>query len=341
LANADISDTIGYLGETPMIRHRCLRPLFAALAVVATLALVVGDADARAGRGSSVGSRGMNSSSAPPPTATAPTTAAPLQRSQAQPSTPAASGNLVNQPGGFFNRPGLLGGLAAGFLGAGLLGMLFGNGLMGGLGGLASIFGLLLQVALVVIVARLAWSWWQRRNANAPAFAGASFRGTSPAQEPPAAYGGGQPAAYGGGRPAGFGTAPVTVDKADFDAFERLLGEVQVAYGAEDLNALRARVTPEMLSYFSEELAGNASRGLVNKVGQPKLLQGDLAEAWREGDSEYATVAMRYALTDAHVDRASGRVVEGDADRPVEVTEVWTFRRANGGDWLLSAIQQA
>ena len=33
--------------------------------------------------------------------------------------------------GGFFNRPGMgmLGGLAAGFLGAGLLGMLFGGGL--------------------------------------------------------------------------------------------------------------------------------------------------------------------------------------------------------------------
>ena len=315
-----------------MIRHRCLRPLIGALAVIATLALVTADADARAGGGSSFGSRGTRSYSAPPPTSTAPTTAAPLQRSQAQPSNPSASGNLFNRPGGLFNRPGLLGGLAAGFLGAGLLGMLFGNGLFGGLGGLASIIGLLLQVGLVIVVARLAWSWWQRRNA--PAFAGASFlRGSSPSAEPPAAYGGGQS--------AGFGSAPVNVDKADFDAFERLLGEVQVAYGAEDLNALRARVTPEMVSYFSEELAANASRGVVNKVGQPKLLQGDLAEAWREGDSEYATVAMRYALTDTRVDRASGRVVEGDPDRPVEVTEVWTFRRVNGGAWLLSAIQQA
>jgi hypothetical protein len=47
--------------------------------------------------------------------------------------------------GGFFNRPGFLGGLFAGFLGAGLLGMLFGNGLMGGLGGAASMLGLPLQ----------------------------------------------------------------------------------------------------------------------------------------------------------------------------------------------------
>ena len=83
--------------------------------------------------------------------------------------------------------------------------------------------------------------------------------------------------------------------------------DVQAAYSAEDLNALRAKVTPEMLSYFSEQLAENASRGLVNKVTDVKLEQGDLAEAWREGGVEYATVAMRFALTDSMVERASGR----------------------------------
>jgi predicted lipid-binding transport protein (Tim44 family) len=34
-----------------------------------------------------------------------------------------------------------------------------------------------------------------------------------------------------------------------YDAFERLLGDIQAAYSAEDLSALRAKVTPEMLSY--------------------------------------------------------------------------------------------
>ena len=70
-----------------------------------------------------------------------------------------------------------------------------------------------------------------------------------------------------------------------------------------------------------------------------KLLQGDLAEAWREGDSDYATVAMRFSLVDKTLDRASGRVVDG-SDRPVEVTEVWTFVRPRGSNWELSAIQQ-
>jgi predicted lipid-binding transport protein (Tim44 family) len=102
--------------------------------------------------------------------------------------------------------------------------------------------------------------------------------------------------------------------------------------------ALRAQVTPEMLSYFSEQLAENASRGLINRVADVKLLRGDLAEAWREGNVDYATVAMNFALKDSMVDRASGQTVTGGEQS--EVTELWTFMRARGGNWLLSAIQQ-
>ena len=147
---------------------------------------------------------------------------------------------------------------------------------------------------------------------------------------------------HGGGNATAGGSAgsAIAIGPADYDTFERLLGEVEIAYGAEDLNALRQHATPEMVSYLADELAQNASNGVVNRISDVKLLQGDLAEAWREGDAEYATVAMRYALKDTYVERASGRVVEGDAEHPTEVTELWTFRRSHGGAWLLSAIQQ-
>ena len=137
----------------------------------------------------------------------------------------------------------------------------------------------------------------------------------------------------------GSGSPALSISQDDYDAFERLLGEIQTAFSNEDLAALRAHVTPEMLSYFSEQLADNASRGVVNKISDVKLLQGDLAEAWREGDTDYATVAMRFGLVDRTVDRASGRLVDG-SESPQEVTELWTFRRSGHGNWLLSAIQQ-
>ena len=83
-----------------------------------------------------------------------------------------------------FNRPGMgmLGGLAAGFLGAGLLGMMFGGGLFGGLGGLASMFGLLLQVGLIALVVMLALRWWRSRNAPSYASGPANFDAGQPQQ---------------------------------------------------------------------------------------------------------------------------------------------------------------
>ena len=37
--------------------------------------------------------------------------------------------------------------------------------------------------------------------------------------------------------------------------------------------------------------------------------QGDLAEAWREGETDYATVAMRFAMKEVTIDKATGRIV--------------------------------
>jgi predicted lipid-binding transport protein (Tim44 family) len=302
------------------------------------LVLVAADsADAR-GRISG-GSRGTRTFSAPPVTRTAPTPTRPLERSMTQPAQPGATTAArptTSGAGGFFNRPGLLGGLAAGFLGAGLFGLLMGHGLFGGLGGLASILGLMLQIGIVVAVAMLLWRWWQRRNQ--PAFAGGPSLRDAPRDGRPRPGLGGLGSGLGGAASSG----PVSADEigttpADFDDFERLLGEIQTAYGQEDLTSLRARATPEMVSYFAEELAVNASRGVINRLTDIKLLQGDAAEAWREGDTDYATVAMRYSLNDQVIDRASGHVVEGGPD---EATEVWTFMRVRGGAWVLSAIQQ-
>lgn len=303
------------------------------LAAVALLVLAVAEADA-ARRGGGFGSRGARTYAPPPATQTAPNPASPINRSVTQPQRPAtaAAAQTGAAKGGMFNRPGFMGGLLAGFLGAGLLGLLLGNGLLGGLSGLAGFLGLLLQVALVVIVARLVWAWWQRRNAPGYATAGGpSMRDLGQAEPQPA---------HGGGSGFGGAAADVTIGQADYDAFERLLSEVHTAYSDEDIAKLRSLATPEVVGYFAEELAENASRGVVNKVSGVKLLQGDLAEAWREGDVEYATVAMRYASVDVTTERAGGRVVEG-SNEPFERTELWTFLRSRGGGWILSAVQQA
>jgi len=298
------------------------------LALALPTALAITSADARVGGGMSSGSRGSRTFSAPPSTSTAPSTATPFNRTYSQPgvnSTAPAGGGLFNRPGG-----GMLRGLAAGFLGAGLLGLLFGGGLFGGLGGLSSILGLIIQVVLVVFLVRMAMSWWQRRQTTQAAYAGATAGDAGPQANYRSGLGG-----------FGFGAnnAPLEIQPADYETFERLLGDIQTAWSNEDVAKLHTLATPEMVSYFEKDLAENRARNVVNKVSNVKLLQGDLAEAWREGETDYATVAMRFALADKTLDRNTGAIVAG-SEQPGEVTEVWTFAHRPGSNWELSAIQQ-
>jgi len=308
-----------------------LRAIAIALSLALPAMLTISAADARIGGGFSSGSRGSRTFSAPPSTNTAPGSAQPFNRSFSQQSRPG-----MNAPtnGGLFNRPGggLFRGFAAGFLGAGLLGLLFGGGLFPG-GGVSSIFGFLLQIVLIVFLARMAMSWWQRRQMSQTAYAGPSGVGAG-------GVGSGMSSSLGGmGFGLGSASAPLQIQPADYEAFERLLVEMQAAYSNEDVGRLRTLTTPEMAEFFTEDLQQNRSQNLINKVSDTRLLQGDLAEAWREGDTDYASVAMRFSMIDRYVDRNSGQTVRG-SDQPTEATEVWTFVRPRGGNWMLSAIQQ-
>ena len=326
------------------------------------LMLVASIAEARGGRGMSFGSRGARTFSPPPVTQTAPRPAQGIERSMTQPGAVQRNPGIgqttprAGTPGGFFSRPGFVGGMFAGLLGAGLLGMLFGGGFFAGLSGLGSFLGLALQLALAFFLIRWAIRAFSRRSepamAGGPALRDLPGESTSsplrrfdilPAgrsSAPPSVLSGlpgpGSNAHAGGSRATG-DADQIGVSQADLEEFERLLSEIQTGYGREDVAALRRVTTPEMLSYFLEELTDNSSRGLVNRVSDIKLLSGDVAESWREADAEYATAAMHYSLRDFVEERDSGRVVETG---PSEATELWTFRRARGGNWILSAIQQ-
>ena len=126
------------------------------LAVIAAVIVMAPSlADARAGAGSSSGSRGSKTNQAPPPTQTAPT-AKPVERSTT-PQQPAPNPSMAAAPatppaGGFMSRHPFMSGLMGGILGAGLFGMMFG----GGFGGAGGMLGMLLQVLLIGGVAYLA-----------------------------------------------------------------------------------------------------------------------------------------------------------------------------------------
>lgn len=279
---------------------------------------------AEARRGGSFGSRGTRTFQTVPSTNTSPNATAPVNRTMTnQQSTQQrnATTPISQRPGGLFGG-GILQGL---FLG-GLFGMFLGHGFGGGLGILSLLFQILLVGGLV-------WFFFGRRR-----MATAGGPSSGPQVNP---FGSGNDRQQRANPFAGPATGGAfQPDNRDLDVFETRLGEVQAAYSREDYGALRAITTPEMMSYLSEELGNNASRGLRNEVFDVKMLGGSVAEAWREGDSEYATVAMRYESRDVTRERQTGRIVSGD-ESLTETTEIWTFVRERGGEWKLSAIQEA
>lgn len=325
------------------------RPAFLLAAIAAAaLALAPAIADARPGGGSSMGSRGSRTFSPPSSTQTAPGTARPMDRTMREPARPAAPSGQPgyaqpsrpfqpNPAGGFFSRSPFMAGLMGGLIGAGIGGLLFGHGLFGGFSGFASFLGLLLQIGLVVLIVRLAIGWFRRRQQ--PALAGMPANGMGnmarQAQDGPRPIFGG-----GGGRAAAPASEPIQLTPADFQAFENALKVVNAAWSRQDEQGMRAVATPEMMQYFGGDLADLARRGWRNETRDVVLEKGDLAEAWREGAREYATVAMRFSQIDVTRRISDGAVVEGDPDRRVTATELWTFVRTQGGPWMLSAIQQ-
>lgn len=321
---------------------------FSAIAMsMAVFVMMATPADAR--RGGSFGSRGARTAAAPPTTATAPKQVAPVQRSmterQAAPNAaqnPAAAANA--RPG--MTAAGKTGGLAKGLLGGlvagGLVAMLMGGG-FGALAG-SGLLTALLQIALISGAIWLALRFFRRRPSLAPAGA-PGMSNISPV--------GANPFAAGAPQSMGFAktmqdrsfaqvqTHSLDVTVADKEAFERLLSEVQDAFSREDYGALRACTTPEVMSYLAEELSQNATKGLRNDVSRTELLEAEVAEAWSEGDTDYATIAMQYHSIEILRDRTTGAIVQGDPAQPTRTTELWTFVRDDRNPWRLSAIQAA
>jgi predicted lipid-binding transport protein (Tim44 family) len=298
-----------------------------AMFVVAFCIVSLNPVEAR--MGGSFGSRGTRTFQSAPATRTAPSVG-PIQRSmtpnQPAPASPVQSFPAQSRPSfwsGFGG--GVVGGLLGGLVFNGIFGMMFGHG-FGGVGGG---FSLLFQLLLIGGVVLLAVRFFRRRDMQTP-----QSGGQHPFQFGPRSFGNGRPPV----NSKGFGGPPAM--GADRDEIG-ITGEVQDAFTREDHQGLRRLTTPEMVSYLSEELADNATHGLKNEVSDLRFLSGDVAEAWREDNRDYATMAMHWSAKDLMRNRQTGAVEKGDPEKPIETTELWTFTRDAGGPWLLSAIQDA
>jgi predicted lipid-binding transport protein (Tim44 family) len=301
------------------LHWRILLSLFFCL----TLALAPTLAEARAGSSFSGSGKSSSSSMGSRGSRTFDNSAGqPITRSM---QTPQSVNPVTGAPppayaggGSFFQRHPFLTGLAGGFLGS----MLFSH-----LGGLGHVFGGLLTL---LIIGFLIWAAIRLFSGRGFAFAGgAAPMSVGAAAAPAPRYRG----------------VDTTVADSDLEGFQQIHAAVQEAWGKGDLGRMRQLMTPEMVSYFNEELTRNASNGVQNIVSNVNLLKGEITESWEEGDLQYATAYMRWSAIDyvVRIGRSPGMpdyLVSGDPRTPVESEELWTFVRRRGGNWLLSAIQQ-
>jgi predicted lipid-binding transport protein (Tim44 family) len=306
---------------------------FLALGAAAVLALgIAAEAFAKPGRGSSAGNRGTRTESAVPSTPTAPRTSTPQAAPNTAP-TAARPAPAAPQPS---MASTMMKGFAVGLIGAGLFGLLTGGSLFGGLSGIMGFLGLLLQIALIALAVRLIWGFFRNRQQQA---APVGMARQSMVQPPVNAVGSAAAPTQPTERPR---VDAVGIGPDDFAAFQQTLTDMMAAYGREDANTIRRIALPEAAGHFIGELEDNQRRGLVNTLGAPTLLQGDLAESWYEDQTAWASVAMRFSMTDALVERATGKVVAGNPAQQAESTEIWTFRREGmGRPWLLAGVEQA
>lgn len=278
-----------------------------------------------------------------------------------QSTTPTSPARSVTQPAPAAplaqpQRPGMFGGLMGGIAGfalGGLIGsMLFGGmgqGLGGGFGGGFGLMELLLLGGAAFLVFSMIR---RRRQAQAPAYAGAGV--------PTAYYGGGQETAGGtatapGGvvveMPAGASdlqrgldhirSMDATFDPAAVaDTARRMFGGVQQAVQARDVSLVRNHVSPEMLTVLQIQCDRLRGEKQTNRLERIDVRGAELSEAWQEGGQDFVTINLTGTMLDSTVDDTTGAVVEGSKTEPQSFDEYWTFMRPVGPNhWKLSAIQ--
>jgi predicted lipid-binding transport protein (Tim44 family) len=296
--------------------------LCALLALSPSLADARAGATARSGGGTSYSSQGSMGSRTYTPNG-----GQAIQRS----TTPQSqAGTSYSQPGFMQSHP-FLTGLFGAFVGSWIGSLLFPHWGMG-----YGVFGSLFSWLLIILAISFVFRILRRGMATEPPVygGGPSLGGMGPGMRQGLGLGGSAAA-----------TRPLSVDATDQAAFEAILKAVQGAWSKGDLDTLRHYVTPEMLSYFREELATNTSQGVENRLDDVALIRGDVRDGWDEGALQYATCLLHWRAIDYTVrtDRKPADpdwLVEGDPRRPSEAQELWTFARSPGGHWLLSAIQQ-
>jgi len=117
--------------------------------------------------------------------------------------------------------------------------------------------------------------------------------------------------------------------------------EAQAAWTAQDVRAVRDRVTPEMYVELQAQCSRLRKIGHADRVERIEIT-AEITEAWQESGRDYATAHIDGSIVDYTVDEVTQSLIHGSRTVSRDIEEFWTFTRPAGlNPWMLSAIQTA
>jgi predicted lipid-binding transport protein (Tim44 family) len=324
-----------------MIANRWVNCGLVFLSLFFLLSVLEIDAWARAGGGSSMGSRGSRSYTAPRSTP-APTPSGPSQGTRqynpAQPAPqPSAGGGLLRGMAG-----GIMGGIVGGMLGGMLFRSLgFAGGSGGGFGGGIGIMEIILIGALLYGI------YWFIKRQRSQTSAGVSYRNSSTIDRgqtaaPMTAY---EPET----QESDIETGLRHIRQMDSRFAERdftdgcmdRFFQIQGGWANRDMSGIQNLLTDEMYKTLQEEADQLRAKQRINRLDNIAVRSVDITEIWQEGGVDFITAKIYANLLDYTTDERTGEVVSGSRTEPVKFQEYWTFTRPVGNNpWKLSAIHQ-
>ena len=116
-------------------------------------------------------------------------------------------------------------------------------------------------------------------------------------------------------------------------AFEMILG----AFAKGDTEALKPLLSPEVFGNFARAIADREEAGEVLEETLVGINSSDIVEAFMEGSVANVTIKVVSDQVNVTHDR-DGKVVAGDPENVIEVTDFWTFgrdTRSRNPNWTL------
>ena len=288
---------------------------------------------ARAGGGTSSGSRGSRSFSSPSRSYNT----TPEHQTSQSPVQPASAPQPAS--GGFMR------GLAGGILG-GLIGSMLFSGLgfagQGGLGG--SGIGLV-EILLILGLGFFIYKLFKKKSAGAAssqAYSQKAYQSQGQLGNEPNSTTSGSIGSAGNDGLSYIRQMDASFSEDRFkDSVMDTFFKIQAAWMNRDLSSVTTLLTDEMKRTFQGDIDNLLRERKINRLENIAVRNIDITEAWQESGRDFITVLFYANLLDYTADESTGAVVTGSRTEPVKFEEYWTFTRPVGNNpWQLSAINQ-